>query len=165
LERNQWLLDTVADTEIDRGDFAPSEAAFEAIFAVIGATSRWRSLVVETFPRQADLPKHLVDRGLQRYSNATRSHLRSFKIKSACGMSPLLERLLRFLGTTASTELSTVEINSANVILSLVWTYSPIFRSVKVLVLDISGRHDPVDFLLHLHQLETLTASHISLPT
>jgi len=164
LERNQWLLDIVVDTEIDRGDFIPSEAAYEAIFAATEATSRWRSVVIKTFPRQADLPEHLVARGLQRYSNATMNRLRSFKIKSACEMSPLLERLLRILGTTANTGLSTVEINSANVISFLVPTYSPIFRSVKVLFLDISGRHDPVDLLPHLHQLEILTASHLSLP-
>jgi len=165
LERNQWLLDIVVDTEIDRGYLSPSRATYGGIFAAIEATSRWRSLVVETFPRQADLPEHLVDRGLQRYSNAAMSRLRLFKIKHACEMSPLLERLLRILGTTASPELSTVEINSANVISFLVPTYSPFFRSVKVLFLDISGRHDSVDLLPHLHQLETLTASHLSLPT
>jgi len=165
LERNPWLLDIVVDTEIDRYYYSPSKAAYEAIFAAVEATSRWRSLVVETFPRQADLPEHLVDRGLQRYSNATMSRLRSFKIKRACEISPLLERLLRILGTTASPELSTMEINSANVIMFLVPTYSLIFRSVKVLFLEISGRHDPVDLLPHLHQLESLTASHLSLPT
>jgi hypothetical protein len=79
LERNQWLLDIVVDTEIDRGDFTPSEAAYEAIFAAIEATSRWRSLVVETFPGQTDLPEHLVNRGLQRCSNATMSRLKDIQ--------------------------------------------------------------------------------------
>jgi len=165
LERNPWLLDIVIDTELDRDDVTQSEAAYEAIFAAIEATSRWRSLVVETFPGQADLPEHLVNRGLQRYSNATMGRLRSFMIRCACEMSPLLERLLRIIGTTASAELSTVEINSANVISFLVPAYSPVFRSVKVLFLDISGTHNPVDLLPHLHQLESLTASHLSLPT
>jgi len=164
LERNQWLLDIVVDTEIDRGDFTPSEAAYEAIFAAIEATARWRSLVVETFPGQTDLPEHLVNRGLQRCSNETMSRFKTFKVKCACEMSPLLDRLLRILGTTASPELTTVEINSVNVISFLVPTYSLIFRSVKVLFLDISGTHDPVDLLPHLHQLEELTASHLSLP-
>jgi len=50
LERNQWLLDIVVDTEIDRGDVTQSEPAYEAIFAAFEATSRWRSLVVQTFP-------------------------------------------------------------------------------------------------------------------
>ena len=58
-----------------------------------------------------------------------------------------------------------MEINSGNVISFLAPRYSPIFRSVKVLVLDISGTHDPVDLLPHLHRLETFTASHLSLPT
>jgi len=164
LERNQWLLDIVIDTEIDRGDLAPSEGAYEAIFAAIEATSRWRSLVVETFARPTDFPEQLVKRGLQRRSSATMNRLRSFKTKCACEMSPLLDRLLRILGTTASAELTTVEINSANVISFLLPAYSPIFRSVKVLVLDGSGMHGPVDLLPHLHQLETFTASHLSLP-
>jgi len=166
LESNQLPLNISLDTETDRGDFIPSEAAYEAIFAAIEATSRWRSLVVETTPGQADLPGHLVHRGLQRCSNATMSRLKTFKVKSACEspeMSPLLDRLLRILATTVSPEFTTVEINSPNVI-SLLPTYSPILRSVKVLVLDISGTHDPADLLPHLHQLEELTASYLSLP-
>ena len=163
--RNQWLLDIVVDTEIDRSDFTSSEAAYEAIFAALEVTPRWRSLVVETFPRQVDLPEHLVNRGLQRCSDATMNRLRSFKIKGACEMSPLLDHVLRIIGTTTSPELTTVEINSANVISFLVPAYAPVFRSVKVLYLNISGTHDPVDLLPHLHQLETLTASHLSLPT
>jgi len=163
LESNQLPLDISFDTEIDRGDFTPPEGAYEAIFAAIEAISRWRSLVVETTPGQADLPEDLVNRGLQRCSNATMSQLKTFTVKSACEMSPLLDRLLRILATTASPELTTVEINSVNVI-SFFPAYSPIFRSVKVLVLDISGTHDPVDLLPHLHQLETLIVSQLSLP-
>jgi len=159
----QWLLDVVIDTEIDRSDFAPSEGAYEGIFAAIDTTSRWRSLVVETFLEQADLPMHLVDRGLQ-WSKATMNRLKILKVKSACKMSPLLDHLLRVLGTTASSELTTMEISPAPVISFLLPAYSPIFRSVKVLTLDISGSHDPVDLLPHLHQLEELTASCLSLP-
>jgi len=164
LERNPLLLDVVVDTEIDRGDFTPSEAAYEAMFAAIEATLRWRSLVVETLPGRTALPEHLVNRGLQRCSNATMSWLKTFKVKSACEMSPLLDRLLHILGTTASPELTTVEVNSVNVISFLAPAYTPIFRSLKVLTLDLSGRHNPVDLLPHLHQLEELTASHLSLP-
>ena len=164
LERNPSLLDVVVDTEIDRGDFTPSEAAYEAIFAAIEAISRWRSLIVETFPAQADLPEHLVNHGLQRCPNATMSRLKTFKVKSACEISPLLDRLLRILGTTASPQLTTVEINSANVISFLAPAYPSVFRSVTVLTLDVSGGHNPVDVLPHLHQLEELTASHLSFP-
>jgi len=129
LERNPPLLDVVVDTEIDRGDFTPSEAAYEAIFASIEAISRWRSLIVETFPAQADLPEHLVNRGLQRCSNATMSRLKTFKVKSACEISPFLDRLLRILGITASPQLTTVEINSANAISFLAPAYLPFVPS------------------------------------
>jgi len=154
----------VVHTEVDRGDFTPSKGAYEAIFAAMEAASRWRSLVVETFPRQADLPRGLVKRGLQRCSNATMSRLRTFKIKRACETSPLLDGLLRILGTTASAELTTVEINSANVISFLIPAYSSIFRSIKVLCLDTPRIRNQIDLLSHLHQLETFTASHLPLP-
>jgi hypothetical protein len=164
LERNQWLLDVLVDTGIDRGDFSPSEHAYEAIFAAIEAASRWRSFVVETFPAHADSPEDPVNRGFQRSSDGVMSRLRTFRIKSACETSPLLDHLLRILGTTASGELTTVEINSAIVISFLVPTYSSIFHSVTALSLDTLGLRDPVDLLPHLHQLESLTASHLPLP-
>ena len=79
-------------------------------------------------------------------------------------MSPLLERLLHILGTTTSGELTTMEIHSPSVISLLAPTYPSIFHSIKVLSLDTPRLPNPVDFLPHLHQLEALTASHISLP-
>ena len=164
LKRNQWLLDVVVDTDSDRGDFTPSDSAFEAIFAAIEASSRWRSLLVKSFPRQADLPEDLVNHRLQRCPNATMNHFTTFKIKSTCETSPLLNGLLHILGTTASSELTTVEINSPNVVLFLAPAYPSIFQSIKDLSLDTPGIPNPVDLLPHLHQLETFTASHISFP-
>jgi len=164
LQRNPRFLDISVDTEIDRGDSTQSEGAYEAIFAAIEAAERWRSFVVETFPTQADLPEDLVNRGLQRCSDTVMSRLRTFKIRPACDMSPLLNRLLCILGTSTSGELTTVEINSPNVVSLLVPTYPSIFRSIKVLSLDTPRLRDPVDLLPHLHQLETLTAFHLPLP-
>jgi hypothetical protein len=165
LARNQWLLDVLVDTEIDHGHPTPPEGAYHAIFAAIEATSRWRSIVVETCPAQADLPEHLVNHGFQQCSNPVMSRLRTLKIKRPCEISPLLEHLLHMLGTTASGELTTVEINSPSVISFLAPRYFFIFHSIKVLCLDALGVPDPVDILPHLLQLEALTASHLSLPT
>ena len=162
--RSQWLLDVVVDTDSDRGDFTPSDGAFEAIFAAIKASSRWRSLVVKSFPGQADLPQDIVNRHLQRCSNTTMARFATFKIMSACETSPLLHGLLSILGTTASSELTTVEINSPNVISFLAPAYSSLFHSIKVLSLDTTGTRNPVDLLPHLHRLESFTASHISFP-
>ena len=164
LERNQWLLDVVVDTEIDRGDLTLSSSAYQAIFAAIKAIPQWRSFIVESFPAQADLPEHLVDTGLQQCSNAVMSRLTIFKIKCPCEMSPLLERLLCILGTTASEELTTIEINSPSVISFLAPTYPSLFHSVQDLRLDSPRLPNPVDFLPHLHQLEKLSASHLSFP-
>ena len=164
LERNQWLLDVVVDTKVDRGHFTLSSDAHQAIFAAIEAAPRWRSFIVESFPTQADLPEHLVKSGLQQCSDAVMNRLRTFKIKCPCEMSPLLRRLLCILGTSATEELTTIEINSPSVISFLAPTYPSVFHSVKVLRLDIMGLHNPVDLLPHLHQLEKLTASRLSLP-
>ena len=163
LESRQ-CLDIVVDTDSDHGDFTPSDSAFEAIFAVIEASSRWRSLVVDSVPGQADLPEDLVNRHLQRCPNATMDRFTTFKVKSTCETSPLLNGLLHILGTTAGSELTTVEINSPNVISFLAPAYPSIFQSIKVLSLDTPGIPNPVDLLPHLHQLETFTASHISFP-
>ena len=165
LERNQWLLDIVVDTDSDHGHFTPSDGSFEAIFAAIEATSRWRSFIVKSFPAQADLLEDCVNRHLQRSSNATMSRFTTFKIKSSCETSPLLNGLLHILGTTAGPALTTVEINSSNVISFLVPAYSSLFRSLKVLSLGAPRIRDPVDLLPHLHQLETFTVSHLSFPT
>ena len=168
LERSQWLLDIVVDTDSDRDDFTSSGDDFEAIFAAIEATSRWRSFVIKSFPAQADLQdQDLVNRHFQRHSNATMSRFTTFKIKSTCETSPLLNGLLHILGTTAGPALTTVEINSPNVISFLTPAYSSFFHSVKVLSLnlDAPGIHDPVDLLPHLHQLEEFTVSHLSFPT
>ena len=164
LKRNQWFLDVLVDTEIDRGDSTPSEGAYQAIFAAIQATARWRSLVIETLPAQADLPEHLMNHSLQQCSNAVMSRLRTFKIKCPCEMSPFLDHLLRILGKSVSEELTVVEINSPSVISFLAPTYPSIFHSVKVLCLDTPRLSNPVDILPHLHQLEELTASHLFLP-
>ena len=160
LKRNQWFLDVV----VDAGHVTPSVDAYQAIFAAIQASSRWRSLIVETFPAQADLPEDLVNRGLLQCTNSVMNRLRTFKVRFPCEASPLLDHLLRVLGTSASEDLTIVEINSANVISFLVPTYPSIFRSVIVLSLDVPGLPNPVDLLPHLHQLKTLTASHLLLP-
>jgi len=160
LEKNQWLLDIFVDTEMDRGDFSPS---YEAIFTAVEAAARWRSFVVETFPSQTDLPEELVNHGLQRCSNASMSRLGTFVIKYACEMSPLLDRLLHILGTTASSRLIRVEINSRKGILLLAPAYLSIFHSVKVLCLYTPGMSEPVDLLPHLKQLEIFTASQLCL--
>jgi len=79
-------------------------------------------------------------------------------------MSPLLEHLLRILGTTANGELTAVEINSPSVISFLAPTYPSIFHSVTVLCPHTPGLLDPVDLLPHPHRLEALTASHLTFP-
>jgi len=166
LERNQWLLDVVLDTEIDRDHTTPSEDAYQAIFAAMRATSRWRSLVVETTPAYADLSEDLIDRGLQQCSNLAMSRLRTLIINRPCDVSPLLRRLWRILDNTGSRELTTVTINSPAVISFLVPNYLFIFRSVTVLSLDAQGLRSPkkIDLLRHLCRLEVLTASHLPLP-
>jgi hypothetical protein len=165
LARNPWLLDVFIHTEVDRGGLRPSEA-YGAIFAAIEVASRWRTVVIETLPRREDLPEDVVTSGLRKCSNSTMEHVRIFKIKRACEISPLLHHILRILGSTASAELTTVEINSANVISFLLGpAYLSIFHSITVLCIETLGMRQPVDLLLHLKQLQTFIASHLRLST
>ena len=165
LERNPRLLDIVVDTGIGCGDLGLSKDVYEVIFAAIEVASRWRSVTIETFPGNAHFPEDLMKLGLQRCTDAAMSRLTTFRVMRACNMSPLLDYFLRILATTASEKLTTVEINSANVISFLLTPpYSPIFHSITVLHLETQGMRNPVDLLPHLHQLERLTASHLPLP-
>ena len=166
LERSQWLLDIVVDTESDRGYSIPSHGAFGAVFVAMEASSRWRSLIVKSCPAQADLPEDIVNRCLQWRYNTIMTRFTALRIDSACGTSPLLNTLLSILGTgtIASSALTTVEIKSPHAISFLAPAYPSMFHSVKVLTLDTPGIPNPVDLLPHLHQLESFNASHISLP-
>ena len=68
---------------------------------------------------------------------------------STASPSPLLEYLLLILGTTASAELTTFEINSENVLSFLVPAYSSIFCSIKAPHLETPGMmSEPVDVLI-----------------
>ena len=165
LERNPWLLDIIISTEANGGGLNSSEAAYDGIFAAIEVASRWRTVVIERFPGRADLPEDLVDRGFRGCTNAALSRLRTLKIKDACEMSPLLDRFLRILGNTASAELTTIEINSADALSLLAPAYSSVFHFIKVLCLDTPAMSEPVDLLPHLKHLETFIASHLHLPT
>ena len=164
LERGPWFLDIVIDTDSDRGDLTSSDGDFEAIFAAIEASSRWRSLVLKSLPGQADLSEDVVSCGLQRCPNATMSRFTTFRVMSTCKASPFLNDLLHILGTTSSSELTTIEINSPNVISFLPPAYPSIFNFLRVLSLDTPGIPNPVDLLPYLHQLETFTAFHVSFP-
>ena len=167
LERSRWLLDIVVDTDFDRGGFTAEEGAYEAIFAVMEASSRWRSFIVESFPARSELSEEVVNRCLERGSHTTMNRFTTLKIKSACETSPLLDGLLYILGTGTMTNVgpTTVEINSPNIVACLTSTYPSIFHSVKVLSLNTPGIPNPVDLLPHLHRLESFTASNISFPS
>ena len=99
VEHRHWYLDLThaRDNNVKKGDRKETEKgiidfgcagqygdppwslhpAYRAIFAAIRATSRWRSLVANTFPAQADSREDPVSLGLQNCSNPVMSRLRS----------------------------------------------------------------------------------------
>jgi hypothetical protein len=53
-------MDIIIDTDVDRADPTPSEVEYEGVCAAIEVVSRWRSNLIETFPRQADFSEPLA---------------------------------------------------------------------------------------------------------
>ena len=148
LERTQGVtldveIDTDSDAELYSSD--PSRP-YAALAMVVKIPQRWRNLTIRSFPPEIDLMN----------SEAFRSAL------EFDGPGP---RALGILTSAmANSELTTVEINSETVISFLAPAYSSIFRSVKILSLNMQRMSNPVDLLPHLYQLESFNASHITFP-
>jgi len=128
----------------------------------------------EPLTRSWKLPEHLVNRGLQRCSDAVVSRLRTFRIKSPCEMSPLLNYFLRIPGTAASEELTAVEIKPrkcdiiprSNILLHLPFHHCALschagLRS-PIDLLSLPIYHNDIN-LLFVHTLRHLTLRAVSI--
>jgi len=159
----RWLLDVTIDiqdmTVVDRWykpAFNPAE--FYACFMAAGeAASRWRSLVLVSFPPPGEHNDLQIMHPLQ--------HLESFKLDPSCNLAHFLEPLITAITTTVTSRFTVMEVLNPDAALYIVQPpHFRAFSSLTTLRLTCRRMQNPVDILPSLHKLEILEAHHLSLP-
>jgi len=152
----RWLLDVTVDMTVGERDFNPVE--FHACFmAASEAASRWRSLVLVSFPPPEKYKDLQIMHPLQ--------HLESFKLAATCDHDNFLEPLLTTIITTVTPSFTVMEVLNPDAALYIVQPgHFRAFSSLTTLRLTCRRMQNPVDILPSLHKLEILEAHHLSLP-
>jgi len=160
----RWLLDVTVDiqdmTVVDRWNepnFNPL-AFYSCFMATAEAASRWRSLVLFSFPPPGEYKDLQIMHPLQ--------HLESFKLDARCDLGSFLKPLLTAITTTITSRFTVMEVFHPDAALHLVQpAHFQIFLSLTTLKLICRRMRNPVDILPYLHKLEIFEAHHLSLPT
>ena len=158
----RWLLDVTVDIQDitvkqwRRYDFNPFE--FYACFtAAAEAASRWRSVVLVSFPSLGEIKDLQIMHPFQ--------HLESFKLEASCDLGNFLEPLITTITTTATSRFTVMEVFHPDAALLLVQpAHFHIFSSLTTLRLICRRMQNPVDILPSLHKLEIFEVHHLSLP-
>jgi len=161
----RWLLDVTVgpqyyDPEMGEWmsdeDFNPVEF-HECFMAAAEAASRWRSLVLVSFPPPGEYEDLQIIHPLQ--------HLESFKLDASCDLGNFLEPLLTAITTTVTPRFTVMEVFHPDAALYIVQpVHFQAFSSLTTLRLTCRRMQNPVDILPSLHKLEILDAHHLSLP-
>ena len=147
-----------ANDEKDEQDFDANE--FHASFmAAIQAASRWRSLVLRSFPPPGEYKKvHTILQPLD--------SLWSFRMSEDCDLGDLFEPLMTAIATTAPPHLTDLDLSDLNSVLYLTRPAClHVFCSLTTLTITLSKKmEEPADILPHLQRLEEFDARHLHLP-
>jgi len=161
----RWLLDVTVGPQIyepETGEWTSDEdfdpVEFHACFmAASEAASRWRSLVLVSFPPPGEYKDLQIIHPLQ--------HLESFKLDGSCDLGNFLEPLLTAITTTVTPRFTVMEAFHPDAALHLVQpAHFQIFSSLTTLRLICRRMENPVDILPCLHKLEIFEAHHLRLP-
>jgi len=159
----RWLLDVTVDTQRldpdgyeDEPYFDPVE--FHACFmAAAEAASRWRSLVLVSFPPPGGYKDLQIMHPLQ--------HLESFKLTASCNLGHFLEPLLTTITTTVTPRFTVMVVLHPDAALHLVQpAHFQFFSYLTTLRVNCGRMQDTVDILPSLNKLETFEAHHLRLP-
>jgi len=160
----RWLLDVTVDIQhmtVLNGWYEPNLNPVEfysCFMATAEAASRWRSLVLVSFPPPGEYKDLQIMHPLQ--------HLESFKLDASCDLGNFLEPLLTVITTTITPRFAVMEVFRPDAALHLVQpAHFQIFSSLTTLRLICRRMQNPVDILPYLHKLEIFEAHHLSLPT
>ena len=154
---SRWLLDVTIGIPVDDwNDFNP--VGFYACFtAAAEAASRWRSLVLASFPPPGGYKDLQIMHPLL--------HLESFKLAASCDLGNFLGPLITSITTTVTPQFTVMEVFHPGAALVLVQPgHFRIFSSLTTLRLICRRMQNPVDILPSLHKLEVFEAHHLSLP-
>ena len=164
----RWLLHVTVDVQditvalqgiiVDwwNVDFNPHE--FHACFmAAAELSSRWRSLVLVSFPPPGEYEDLQITHPLL--------HLESFKLAASCDLGNFLEPLITSIAMTVTPRFTVMEVFHPGAALLLVQpAHFPIFSSLTTLRFICQRMQNPVDILPSLHTLEVFEAHYLSLP-
>jgi hypothetical protein len=159
------------DVEIDTGADVfkvvdEKEMRFSGMQRSMIVASRWRNLVVTSFPSRADIDAHWIPTKPSYSSIGPINALESFKIKNPCEDSILFEQLLDAVGNSLHERLVNMELSSPNAIYHFSQpNFAPIFRRLVTFKVDFREMPTEVDILGHFEHLETLEAFRLRLPT
>ncbi len=152
-----WVIVDVNDKE-DGKDFNADD--FHASFmAALQAASRWRALVLRSFPPPGEHKKtHIIVQPLD--------SLWSFTMSQDCDLGYFFEPLMTAITTTTPSHLTTLDLSSLNSVLYLVQPAClHVFCSLTSLTITLSKRMEgPADILPHLQRLENFDARRLHLP-
>ena len=121
---------------------------------------RWRTLAITSFPHKPDIDA-CPSREPAFTFNGPMDGLQSFKVKSTCENSALLDQLLDVVSSGPHAELTDMELSSPNAQQPDIAT---IFHHLVTFKVNVPEMRAEVDILASLEQLETLEAHHLRLP-
>ena len=170
VERTKQVpLDVVIDLSPRRYSFMhPIKAREDAGGLDLAVTTmpRWRTLTVAAFPGKLDVATEPGgDEFPVTFSNPL-GRLEAFKITGFCEPSAPFNRLLDTVATTATEQLTYIEVATPNALWHLASpNYQPLFGRLKHFKVDVREMRDPADILPYFENLEVLEAYRLHLPS
>jgi len=158
------------DVEIDAGAdifkvVDEQEVRFAGMERAMSVASRWRELVVTSFPSKVDVDAHWAPTKPSFIFGGPMNALESFRIKNSCEDSILFEQFLDAVGNGSQERLVNMELSSPNAVYHFIQPqFVPMFRRLVTFKVDVREMRAEVDILRHFEQLETLEAFRLRLP-
>jgi len=138
---------------------------YSALATAAENASHWRSLTVHSLPRGGQLSDRSLHMLITSMGISPMSRLEEFRLTSELGPSPLVDRLLQNIGTTAIGGLMKMETNCLYTIRFLLQTPSTYpFRSLTTFRTTVQKMDEPIDLLPHFSKLEILELTNLLLP-
>ena len=142
------------------------EVRYAGMERTLSVASRWRNLIITTFPSKVDVDAHWAPTKSPFTIDGPIDALESLKIRNHCEDSSLFEQLLDAIGNGSHERLVDMELWSPNAIYHLSQPqFTSIFRRLVTFKVDVREMRTEVDILAHFEHLEVFEAFRLRLPT